>query len=132
MIPDLVLARYRNAVLTTQSIEGARMVDRLVGGHRYVTEWWLDHHESIRQAFAQIAEIERQADEKGLLEELRRQAGITPAFLTSEERCWIKDWSAQSGLTLEGIPETSVEKETAGEESDTLSGAASRATISST
>lgn len=114
MIPDIVLAGYRNAVSTTQAIEGARRVDRLIGGHRYVKEWWLDHHESIRQAFTQIAEIERQAIEKGLLEELRRQADTTPAFLTSEERRWIEDWSAQSSLTLEGIPETSAERETEG------------------
>jgi hypothetical protein len=111
VIPDIVLAKYHNAILTTQLIEAARMTDRLVGGHRYITEWWLDNHEKIRWAFAQIAEIEQQAAEKGLLEELRKQAGIAPAFLTSEERSWINDWSAQSGLTLEGIPETIIEKE---------------------
>src|SRR5262245_37408396 len=105
MIPDITLAKYRNAILTTQLIEAARMADRLIGSPRYITEWWLDIHERVRWAFAQIAEIEQQAAERGLLEELRKQTGITPAFLTSEERCWIKECSAQSGLTLEGIPE---------------------------
>jgi hypothetical protein len=105
-IPKAVLDSYNGTISRTHTIEAARKADRFVGsGHRYVCEWFLDHHQYLRAAYARIAEIEGLAINNGCLPELRAQRTAAPIYLTTSERAYIADWSAISSTTLKDIPE---------------------------
>lgn len=105
-VPPQALAAYNRAIGMTCRLLDVRPTDTLVGnGHRYVTEWFLDRHEDLRAAYANIAELEGIAARNGVLAELRAQRAQPPTYLTRQERLYIIEWSPTSGATLKDIPE---------------------------
>lgn len=102
-IPPEVAASYAAAVTTTLALSGARNIDQMLRGHRYVAEWLLDNHASICAAYARIASLEEKASKMDALTKLRAVAVQPPVYPTLAELKFTAEWSADSANKISAL-----------------------------